>query len=221
QDPEWDPSLRAFYYLRVLENPTCRWSTLVCRDHGVDPLSSSCAEQAARAGAAWKDCCLVSSGDAFAQAVVRERAWSSPVWARPDGIASVEGSIDPGRGEVSLALAIGALPQALSPPTAPLRLRVHDRADLLVVEVPAEAWSEAAARDGGRAWRAEVDGVELSIERAADGTGSVRAEARRIGPRATDGVDHAVRVSLESGPWRSTHERRWHSEGGRLLPFDR
>jgi hypothetical protein len=59
-DPEFDKSARAFYYARVLENPTCRWST----------------EAAVQAKVALS---------AKFPATIQERAWSSPIWYTPKG----------------------------------------------------------------------------------------------------------------------------------------
>ena len=58
EDPGFDPGQRAIYYLRVLENPTCRWSTWDAIRAGVEP----------RPGVA---------------PTIQERAWSSPIWYRP------------------------------------------------------------------------------------------------------------------------------------------
>ena len=57
-DPDFDPEQEAFYYLRVLQNPTCRWSTWDAIRAGVRPRSDL-------------------------PATIQERAWSSPVWYRP------------------------------------------------------------------------------------------------------------------------------------------
>ena len=55
QDPEFDPGQSAFYYVRVLQNPTCRWSTYDALRLGRDP-------------------------DPRVPATIRERVWSSPIW---------------------------------------------------------------------------------------------------------------------------------------------
>ena len=55
RDPTFDPSQNAFYYVRVLQNPTCRWSTYDSLRLGIEPPS-------------------------HVPATIRERAWSSPIW---------------------------------------------------------------------------------------------------------------------------------------------
>lgn len=57
-DPTFDPKSRAVYYVRVLENPTCRWSTFDALRLG-RPLPQGAA------------------------ATVKERAWTSPIWYEP------------------------------------------------------------------------------------------------------------------------------------------
>ena len=58
EDPGFDPGQRAVYYLRVLENPTCRWSTWDAIRAGVEPRPDL-------------------------PPTIQERAWSSPIWYRP------------------------------------------------------------------------------------------------------------------------------------------
>ena len=58
QDPDFDPTQRAFYYVRVLENPKCRWSTWDAIRAGVAPRPDI-------------------------HATIQDRAWSSPIWYRP------------------------------------------------------------------------------------------------------------------------------------------
>ncbi len=60
-DPGWAADQRGFYYARVVEVPTCRWS--------------------------WRDCLTLDEGDrpeacedAEVPRTIQERAWTSPVW---------------------------------------------------------------------------------------------------------------------------------------------
>lgn len=92
-DPDYNADQAAFYYVRVLENPSCRWSTLQCQADGVNPFASNCSEQAARQNAVRKEegaigdvygkCCLDPAQQPFYSPTLQERAWTSPIWLSP------------------------------------------------------------------------------------------------------------------------------------------
>ncbi len=95
KDPFFDPKQHAFYYVRVLEQPVCRYSTLWCRKWiGVDPLDTgTCNTQLAALqsgnpeqkikAAQGAMCCSNQTTDTFVQPVIQERAWTSPIWYEP------------------------------------------------------------------------------------------------------------------------------------------
>jgi len=72
-DPDFDPSQPAFYYVRILENPTCRWSQRLCVELAVDCDTIDPTTNVAAA------CC-----EDAVPAKIQERAWTSPIWYVPE-----------------------------------------------------------------------------------------------------------------------------------------
>jgi Protein of unknown function (DUF3604) len=66
-DPEFDPKLNAFYYARVIQIPTPRWSTYDAKKLGVAPPTT-----------------VPSS--------IQERAWTSPIWYTPEKQNALQGT---------------------------------------------------------------------------------------------------------------------------------
>jgi hypothetical protein len=100
EDPDFDPAARAYYYARVIENPTCRWSTYQCiqKNYDCDNPSSEidldCCDPSAGLNVAWCDSIDCTDPDSLPPADARccvprvepsiqERAWSSPIWYQP------------------------------------------------------------------------------------------------------------------------------------------
>jgi len=61
-DPEFDPAVHAFYYARVLEIPTPRWTTIQAKQLGIAPPG-------------------------VVPPTLQERAWGSPIWYTPSAEA--------------------------------------------------------------------------------------------------------------------------------------
>ena len=57
KDPDFKKNQNAFYYVRVIENPSCRWSTWDSIRAGEKPRSDI-------------------------DVTIQERAWSSPIWLK-------------------------------------------------------------------------------------------------------------------------------------------
>jgi hypothetical protein len=64
RDPAFDPQRRAVYYARVLENPSCRYSTWQCLALPPKERPPGCL-------------------DPVMQEIQQERAWTSPIWYTP------------------------------------------------------------------------------------------------------------------------------------------
>jgi hypothetical protein len=58
KDPDFDPKLRAFYYARVIEIPTPRWTAYDAKRFGIKPSTGTLMK-------------------------LQERAYTSPIWYTP------------------------------------------------------------------------------------------------------------------------------------------
>jgi hypothetical protein len=65
-DPDFDPERAAVYYARVVENPSCRWTTWQCFALPPEGRPDACS-------------------DPRVPRTLQERAWTSPIWFAPEG----------------------------------------------------------------------------------------------------------------------------------------
>jgi hypothetical protein len=219
RDPTFKRRQRAFYYARVLEDPSCRWSTLVCKGVGVDPLSPACATQAATAGPAFAACCLGPANDPFMEPIVQERAWTSPIWYRPEGIGRLKARLtfgtQPGGGTLSLRVSLG---RALDPQSSDFAVQVTDAGELYGVTIPAGTLRRRSSRLFvlSDQTRIPVGLKKASLVVRGHGDKLLRLEAGGLDLTQADRGDHMVSVSVASGTYRATSTRLWVSRGDTL-----
>jgi hypothetical protein len=212
-DPTFSPDRRAFYYVRLLENPTCRWSTRVCQASGVNPFSPTCAVEAAAAGERFADCCRGTADDPFLEPVIQERAWSSPIWYRPDGIARMRARLTGDTLKIRLTFGAAA---SLDPIAEDVTVRVADAGDLWHVTLP--AGTLRPRRNGTFAFH-DADGALDGLRRAAWDPRGTSRELRLTIVRdfaAVPRADHFVTLSVASGLYRATRARWWTLQGDAL-----
>jgi len=69
-DPEFDPGRDAVYYARVVENPSCRWSTRMCLSLPENERPDGCVSERL-------------------PKTIQERAWTAPIWYGADQSAAL------------------------------------------------------------------------------------------------------------------------------------
>ncbi len=215
EDPSFDSDQRAFYYVRVLDNPTCRWSTLTCQSLGVNPFSPTCEEDAAASGSNLANCCIAEEDEPFFSPIVQERAWSSPVWYKPDSIARVSGELvrsDEGD-SLDIQVHVRTLPNSFDPATSEVSLRISDNDDIYAVTLPAGSLTESgmgqyAFNDGS----GELNGLrEVSLTMGPDET-TVRFVGNGMSLANAQLKDHFIGVEVSFGNHMTRLSTLWTSD---------
>jgi hypothetical protein len=215
KDPEFDPSQRAFYYARVLENPTCRWSQRVCNANGIDcsnlanvPAAfTACCCNAdridcsipANVPAAFATCC-----DAPVPQTLQERSWASPIWYRPEGLRQLKAAVGfggpPGTDVLKLTAKLGG--GIHDPQTEDIRLVVRDDDDIADLTIPAGTLIKGKVRNLG-----VIKLATFRQNRSGEATFVLRTIPSDLAN--ADRSDHMVEVELRIGGFVVSQSRLW------------
>jgi uncharacterized protein DUF3604 len=198
KDPEFDASQRAFYYARVLENPTCRWSTRICNANGIDcSIPASVPTEFAA-------CCPSLTIVPPVPQTLQERSWASPIWYRPEGLRQLKAAIvfgaTPGTDVLKLRATLGG--GSHDPQTEDIRLVVRDDDDILDLIIPAGTLINGQVKDLG---------VIKLAKFVQSRSGKARFVLKTIPSNFANAgrSDHMVEVELRIGSFVVSQSRLW------------
>jgi hypothetical protein len=212
EDPEFDPSQRAFYYARVLENPVCRWSTHLCNSLSVD------CDDPGSVPPNYAACC-----NPLWAKTIQERAWSSPIFYRPEAVSKLRASIRlKGGGQDTLkVVASMTAPAELDPNSDAISLRVTDDDAIYAATLPAGTMEE---KKPGQAWSyVDRNGTIAGIRKAAlklrpNGDARLTVKTIKLSLANADATEHFIHTRISAGTFEAEHMRLWQPKGNKIKP---
>lgn len=215
KDPDFDKDEEAFYYARVVENPSCRWSQYLCNREGVDCNGVVPPE--------FTLCC-----DGSVPSTIQERAVTSPIWYRPDQFSNMRVKIlyqgvAPGDEELLLSAKIARASADLDPDVNDLTLEIRDDDVIYSVTIPA---GTLVKRGTTYLWKdplGTLGGIKrMKLKRKSNGGVILTLRTVPMAFPALDAGEHMVHLRLASGHMDLEHRRIWvETNGGKALGTSR
>ncbi len=207
RDPDFDADQSAFYYARVIENPTCRWSTHLCNSLAVDCNNPG----------QFANCCNTN----FPK-TIQERAWTSPVFYRPGALGKTRGKVKFGKqaGEdiLDLNLRARSFPTSIDPGAEDLTIELlDDNGVAYAATLPAGTLQAKGSRFTYNSPAGQIAGIRFVTLRVSDkGRFRLRVKTRPIDLSTFEQEDGEIELRVSLGDETLTHRRIWEFKGGKL-----